>query len=278
MSTPCHGSIDWISATFPDPMRSTRTTLSGKDRSGGITLHELADYDRTTTINYLAGLLPELPFVPGPGRTPYASSFRSEGVTLFVAGPDGSLVEISGKGCAALSPKSILALIATLQETITRIDLALDLETTVDPKSFAEHTDGSPFAVSGHRASQHGVTYYVGSQKSDRYARVYRYFPPHPRHKLLRIEYVFRRHNARIVVEQILKHGLQATIESAGGLFCWSHPAYTLDWREPIPAYKREKRSGSTVYWFYAQVVPAIKRLILTGVLTETDVRDALFG
>jgi len=183
-------------------------------------------------------------------------------------------VEISGQGCERLIEMGKMdAVLGACHDRITRIDVATDIETSTRPSEFVQFLSHERMRASGYQRSETGETSYVGSKKSDRYARVYRYNPPHPRANLLRIEHVFRRKYAKVVAKEIVDKGVTAVASASGRAFGWGH----VDWnpevaeRADISVVKAEHGGGNTVSWLVRSVAPAIKRLISDGTIVDAD-------
>lgn len=210
-------------------------------------------------------------------RAPYTDAWKlPDGTITLFASPDltHACVEVSGQGCEKLIDEGILTdVIKACKERITRIDIACDIETTTRPEEFVKQTSHERMRTSGHVISDTGETCYVGSQKSERYARVYRYNPPHPRSHLLRVEHVFRKEYAKKVGAAIAENGIEQVAVSAGLAFGWAH----ADWQPSIVdsadiSIVRERgNSGNTIYWLVNSVAPAFKRLCETGAIQDPE-------
>jgi len=210
-------------------------------------------------------------------RAPYTDSWvqTAGGITLF-ASPNltHACVEISGFGCERLISESKLSeVLVCCKERVTRIDIASDIETSTQPAEFVAIVSHERMRASGYQKSETGETCYVGSKSSDRYARVYRYYAPHPRAHLLRIESVFRRKYAKTVVQAILDTSLNAVASASGKAFGWAHSAWKPDESEhaDISIVAPERGAGGTVTWLVRSVAPAIRRLIADGTIRDPD-------
>lgn len=208
-------------------------------------------------------------------RAPYVDAWelKNAGISLF-ASPSLShcCCEISGSGCERLiNSGQMESIINAVSDRITRIDIACDIETDTSPVVFVEKLTHERMRASGTQISETGVTCYVGSQKSDRYARVYRYAEPHPRAHLLRVEHVFRKDYAKSVALACVSGDLQAVAEAAGRAFGWMH----RDWDTgatnvvDISIVSPSRKAGNTVHWLIDSCAPAFKRLVESG-----DIRD----
>jgi len=210
-------------------------------------------------------------------RAPYtdAWSIQNGFITLF-ASPNLThcCVEISGQGCEALISKDLLHKVLKLcADRVTRIDVASDIETLIRPEEFVIKVDHERMRTSGHVVSDTGETCYVGSQKSDRYARVYRYNEPHPRSHLLRIEHVFRREYAKVVAHEITQVGVESVAAAAGKAFGWSHPVWDIVETSTVDlsVIKAEPTMGGTVFWLIKSVAPAFKKLVARGIIPDPE-------
>lgn len=210
-------------------------------------------------------------------RAPYKDTWMDAeaGISIY-ASPNltHATVEISGQGCERLiAAGNLNDILAKCHERVTRIDVATDIETGTIPSEFIFFLSHERMRASGFQKSETGETCYVGSKKSDRYARVYRYFPPHPRSHLLRIEHVFRRDYAKSVAASILDTTVESVAAAAGKAFGWAH----VDWQPSaaqvadISIVAAERNAGNTVTWLVRSVAPAIKRLIADGTIKDPE-------
>src|ERR1044072_61430 len=201
----------------------------------------------------------------------YAWEWKASNTVIF-ASPDLNhfTVEISGQGCEYLISVGVMEKgISAAADRVTRIDIASDVQTDVKPLEFVGKTKHKRMRSSGYQNSETGETCYVGSQKSDRYARVYRYSAPHPRQHLLRIEHVFRREAAKMVSRAVRDQGITTVTASAGDIFGWYHPIWELggDVGVDLSPVKAERNGGKTITWLLTAVAPAFKRLVEDGTI-----------
>jgi len=213
----------------------------------------------------------------GRSRAPYKDVWMDgdSGISIY-ASPNltHSTVEISGRGCEKLIELGVIgSILGRCHERITRIDVATDIETDTLPSEFVKVLSHERMRASGYQHSVTGETNYVGSKKSDRYARVYRYFPPHPRSNLLRIEHVFRREYAKVVAQSLLDNSLESVAAAAGKAFGWAH----IDWKPDatehadISITAAERGQSSTVRWLLTSCAPAFKRLVADGTIRDAE-------
>lgn len=212
-------------------------------------------------------------WTPRTARAPYnASMLRGDhGCTVFAHQMlNHGLVEVGGIGMDTLGGiEAELFLASEVQPRLTRIDIAVDIFCEVRPDEFTAHREGGRFKSWGEQKSESGHTIYVGSRTSDRYARVYRYNEPHPRHQFLRVEHVLKAEQAKLAVGQIRDVGLEAYVAMLGNTFGWKHGIWRVEHEtdEAVKAWRPERRAGKTVMWLHGQVIPAIVKLHREGTI-----------
>lgn len=189
-------------------------------------------------------------------------------------------VEITGDGCTMLyETGELIGIIHENTYRATRIDIAHDIVTDVSPGEFVK--EGKQTLARGTDISKTGETRYVGSPKSDRYCKVYRYNKPHPRADRLRIEYTYMKDDA-IIVCQLLKTTNEAIVAfSSGKRYEWAHDCYkTLQSPDliEIKAHRKDRNTAKTVIWYKTQVLPAIKKMLRSGDYTMDDILKDLRG
>jgi len=206
-------------------------------------------------------------------RAPYTDVWvdSEAGLSLY-ASPNltHATVEISGTGCEKLIAEGTFEdVLRRCSERVTRIDIACDIETATKPVDFVAVLSHDRMRSNGTINSETGQTCYVGSKQSERFARVYRYYEPHPRARLLRVEHVFRRDYAKSVSRAIVANSVSEVGMEAGRAFGWAH----RDWdvtsvsEIDISITSPEKNAGKTVSWLVRSVAPAVQRLIADGTI-----------
>lgn len=207
------------------------------------------------------------------GRPPYSVSWSQNGIAIYAGIPNTILIEVSGQGCEYLRHLGVdLFNYDAVQRGVTRVDLAADMPCETSPDTFVECATKPHVRASGRFVSDSGHTCYVGSKKSDRYARVYRYSPPHPRSGLLRCEMVLRHEQAKNCALYIRTNGLQAALFSYGDMFGWKHPEWKIQasGEQPKPIPNTIRRSSSkTVAWLIRQAAPAFKKCVDDGSISD---------
>lgn len=184
-----------------------------------------------------------------------------------------SLIEITGTGCANLREiKKVGAFAYNHFEYLTRLDVCSDFKTNIRPSEFAAARDGKRFNSYADIKSTTGETYYVGSRNSERFCRVYRYNPPHPRHNLLRVEFQLKGEQAKQFAAGIRGNRMEELYKMLLSTFTFNHPLlenYTSQGK--IRSSPRASAGGKTERWLFSQVLPAIKKLVDAG---ETETLD----
>jgi hypothetical protein len=209
------------------------------------------------------------------GRPPYGASYRTDkGISIYYnARLPHCLIEVSGRGCEYLQSLGILKrLIQWVHLKVTRIDIAVDMHCATSPSDFVKESQSARFKSRQSVTSETGDTEYIGSRSSERYCRVYRYAPPHPRHAFLRAEMVFRKQNAKLFVEKAIQCGfdLTALALGAGQVYGFEHASWNLSGNEiPLSSWTPEREQGKTVRWLISQVAPAFQKLVSEGVIED---------
>ena len=254
--------IDWMSISIP------YSNIFHFDENGRFYIKEVDNNHRLKPLVDWLNSFDD--WVVGQGRKVFdKSAFSSHGgMTIFWRDTlPYSLVEITGTGMSEIRRQKLVRnFIELYGNWLTRIDVTKDIATDADPRDFARLRDDKKFKSYDEKVENKGITYYVGSRTSERYACVYRYAEPHPRVGLLRVEHRLKGDYAKKAAAELLKDGLSVYIARLGNTFGWSHPAWQIN-----PAVgkavgvPRDTRQGKTERWLLASVLPAIKNLIANG-------------
>lgn len=177
---------------------------------------------------------------------------------------DTVLVQHTGQGCAQIF--NILPLLDYVQPRIGRLDVAIDVETEERPQAYYDAYKGG--LSKAFEVSPSGETFYLGSRKSDKFMRIYRYNAPHERAHLLRFEIQYKREFARAAAWHITQNGIRAFAMSA--LSEYPLPTEHITEGEYDPFFIARKSQGDTILWLDKQVRPAILKLVRSG---EFDAR-----
>lgn len=218
----------------------------------------------------------ETTFEARNGRAPYRTAWARvlSGLTIFAhpALPH-ALVEISGAGCDGLATdERLYDVLSVVQSRLTRIDIACDILTEERPKAWAEDRDGGRFKAHSYVNSESGETFYVGAKTSDRYCRVYRYNKPHERSAFLRVEYVIKAENSRLLAHAVLEQGLRPVVASLWDTFGWHRGRGELDATPgELEVYRPDRREGKTLFWLADTIAPLLARLQNEGVINVDE-------
>jgi len=258
--------IDWLSFTVKFEMDGDSNEIIALSLALGA-LEELLG----NTYDVLG--LSSQPFWWVGGRKPYRAAFQRKdgGVSIFVNPKlPHALVEITGRACEELAddPRAA-AFLDCISDRLTRLDLAVDMLTETDPREFIANREQGRFKAHSEIVEQSGTTCYVGSRSSNRYARVYRYNPPHPRAALLRCEFVVKDDDARLTAKALLKDGLDAVVATLGAQFGWMHDSWDTKGitMAELQAYRPEREKGKTLYWLEKTIAPLLLKLHQQGII-----------
>lgn len=210
------------------------------------------------------------------GQRPYTHGKcnRNIGVFVWFGGQSNALVQFSGHGCKFLEKSQmLLSVISSAIDRLTRLDIAIDIETDTLPIDFVSAGYNNRIKSYGEQRSASGQTCYVGSRVSQKFCRVYRYSEPHPRARFLRVEYETKKAQAQIAAKSILANGLAYASESLTKYYDWKHADMpeTNAMVEKMQAEVTQRSSAKTLYWLLTQVAPAIRRLIEDGTIENPD-------
>lgn len=189
------------------------------------------------------------------------------------------LIEHTGQGCDWLrSIGELDTLLTTPKLNYTRIDIAHDIETDARPLDFTEKRTAKQQRAYGIQKSDSGETVYIGSKKSDRVCKVYRYEPPHPRAHLLRIEYTYRGEQARVISGLFVEGKTVEDVAIMSGVrYQWTHEDYKTDRdTDGITAWRPDRKSGKTVRWLLSQAAPSLARQMSEGAITLEEFLNAV--
>jgi len=211
---------------------------------------------------------------PITGRPPYRTATTKNGISLLVNHlVPHATVEVTGQGCVMLGEAGMRELLASkrVQEATTRLDIATDILTTVQPLEVQQAGYSERFESYSIVQSKSGDTLYVGSPKSDRFVRVYRYAEPHERAPFLRVEYVMRGDKAKAMMRFVADSTVVMAAASLNHVFDWRHPLFDSCKDSPrVPTIANNRASIGTQQWLMQQVRPALLKLAATGELSES--------
>lgn len=198
----------------------------------------------------------------------YHSRLRHEptGVALSFGSVNRHIyVELSGRACDNFDAINRLEpLIQSTHDRCSRIDFAADFETETTPEQFSASRNLTRWKYAPSYPSASGTTIYVGSRKSERMARVYRYNKPHPRSHLLRVEAEYKGDAARKAASLLTTHDLATVLRDAHSVFGWTDVLwdYEVGTGKKIPFRAHSPANANSVRWLYGDVVTAMRRAI----------------
>lgn len=172
---------------------------------------------------------------------------------------DTVLVQHTGQACKRI--ENIMAYVDFVQPRLNRLDIALDVQTDDTPERYFKAYTGR--LSKSWEESRTGQTFYLGSRKSDKLCRIYRYAPPHERAHLLRFEMQYRGEYARAIAWHIAQEGITAVMHTALAAYDLPLDGLLTDVKEELTLGK--KRHGDTIAWLERAVRPALERLIMSG-------------
>lgn len=251
--------IDWFSFTTGSV---SLKTLVGQGALGH--LEAIPDY-----LSLLINLdcYPDMPFIPTNPipMYPYGLQHVESGI-CFRWGEvnDHIKVDCSGKSCDYLHEHNhLIDALRTYGDRASRVDIAIDVETDALPETWVAQLTLKRTPVVSTINSQSGQTVYIGSRKSERMCRVYRYYEPHPRSETLRVEVELKKNLARTFCSRLVNETIDGVIY--GELL--PYMVQPENWLEVEGEYEQthhvlEKREHSDkLAWLERQVVPSLREL-----------------
>lgn len=160
-------------------------------------------------------------------------------------------------------------LVCLVAEYVTRLDLCVDLESDMTPTEFVASMTTKRDYRRDSVKSRDGLTEYIGSPKSERMCRVYRYSDPHPRSKLLRVEVQLRGTTAKHYAQIVAEKGAKAALLDATAVYSFNNPL----WRQPegktaiARTYPKDKENARLLRFWYKTCVPVQQKLRERGLL-----------
>ncbi len=184
--------------------------------------------------------------------------------------PDGLVMfDLPGKACHSITLAGVMpALLNATHVRASRVDVAIDIIATMTPGEFLEYLRLPEGLSRTSITSGTGETEYIGSQKSDRFLRVYRYAEPHPRADTLRLEFVYRRDYAKKVAATLADGNLRGVARAALDHVGCSHPALAIGEvaaADITASRKHAKSNAGTLLWLRSACAPALARMIQEG-------------
>jgi hypothetical protein len=257
--------IDYLSFTMPLNFGGVG---HGEEAHGAI-----GNYMESMHCYSLLALLTNAKVQQNNGRKIYGAGlfFPEHNVSIWWGGVSNHvLIEISGVGCQQLRDiAGMNTLLEAVKDRTTRIDVAVDLPDAGKPADFVLKKKENRFRVTETMDTDTGWTQYVGSRKSERFARVYLYAPPHPRSGVMRVEHVLRGDYAKVMANAIITTSLIEQVSVLGNTFGCGHerwqPDMTTDGK--LKAQRHDKDDAATLRWLIKAVAPALIKAHKIGLI-----------
>lgn len=266
-----YAKIDWISFT----VATAAPFVSGTDMVWADVLKAL----HLNTDNVLTPITNVGEWEIEQGRGVYHSArVNTESKVRLSFGDVNSdiYVEISGQSCDYVRSVGILEKIFQHENIrFSRVDLATDYETDIHVEEIISKGYKTTFKSRADWRTEQGDTTYIGSRKSERMLRVYRYHPPHPRSHLLRCEVELKGDASKLAAKRIVEVGEVQACTDALAIFQLDHHLIqtTTAVASAFRASGADKVKRGTARWFLKQVKPALLKAHKNG---EFDVRGWL--
>lgn len=221
-----------------------------------------------------------LVLLPVSPRSPFQWAHQCSESNLRISG-GGNLdyvhIEMPGKACAyAREVKVLDQMLYVWKNNASRLDIAIDIECDLDPTDVARWSQNKKIKTRSQFISDTGTTAYLGSVKSDKFTRIYRYNEGHERSHLLRFEFVFRDKLAKGAIHALKEQGLPTLAKSLyAGLeihqTLLDEAVESLSKDDTHISLYPDRRKGETELWIEKQVVPALLRLEREGVILSAS-------
>jgi len=174
---------------------------------------------------------------------------------------------VSGSFCSA-NVEHMPTILRAFAGQFSRLDLAVDMDCSVTPLEFEAAITGGSSQTRSQFVSNTGQTVYRGSRTSERFARIYRYNPPHPRSHLLRAEFQLKKGYANALAQEVSEGNSLASLAAGlGQIFGFRHSVWSMVKDPVLLTVPSHAHSGATVYWLTATVAPLLRRLQAEGKL-----------
>lgn len=263
--------IDWISLTIP----TNAPFVGGSDMvfQGVLELAVMVLPDVFAPISIIG----EWEVQQGRGVYQFARMHTKTKIRLSFGDVNADIyLEISGQACDSIRGFTTLEKIFQAEDIrLSRVDLACDYETDLSVDLIIGKGYKATFKSRADWRTEDGDTTYIGSRKSERMLRVYRYHKPHPRSHLLRCEVELKGDAAKAIGRRIIASGETQACADALAIFDLQHELIreSIPTASPLRAAGSDKAKKGTARWFLKQVKPALLKAHKNG---EFDVRGLL--
>lgn len=211
------------------------------------------------------------------GRGHYsASTYNTRNYTSIRYGGSANhvLCEMPGTACQEARDAGHLSdILEAASARLTRIDIAVDIIDDIDPRRFVLAGYNERFRSYAEIVSAEGSTEYVGSMKSDRFARVYQYAAPHPRAGVMRVEFVLRREYAKAAATLLAGGSTPLLACTLGNTWGWKSAAWRPDevTDGKLKAQRADRHEPGRLRWLFQVVMPALVKADADGLIDLTE-------
>jgi len=275
--------VDYLSFTLPLDLRRAGRSHHESEQTVSQDEHDqyaqsaIADKLGELGLDDLLLMLADSRYIDMGGRQRYGRfiHWRKNNVSVLWGGAaDNVLIELSGVSCQMLRDReALLNTMGAISDRATRVDVAVDFVTDVSPRDFVAERTGKRFKVTEQHDTETGFTQVAGSRKSERFAVVYVYQPPHPRAGVMRVEHRLRSDYAKVIAPAIVKHGLPSQVAILGNTFGWKHKLWQPDQvtEGKLKATRADKSDAGTLRWLHKSVAPALIKAHQSGLIDVID-------
>ena len=288
---PARWGVDWVGVSIPLPVAPTDWAGMQALEKARACLHALSGEIELPHAASQAGAL------VGPGTHGYkeAASFPDVGVIVRYGHPSGRPhIQLSGKGCRLIDTLSVGQGHALWQRIFSmkdgrkfsRVDVCVDVYVPEasppparqlrGPLEWERYVTNKKVSTRQWHDSQDGQTLVLGSRSSDRYVRIYRFNPPHPRTDWTRIEFELKDARASAAAKMMASSEGDSTKLIASQLLDYfgSGVALARTGESALPATRmivdRAEHAAST-RWLFKVALPAVREAIIDGTIDKKD-------
>ena len=288
---PARWGVDWTAASIPLPIPPEEWARLQALEKARACLYALSG---EVELNHAAA---EAGALVGPGTNGYTESvsFPDVGVLVRYGHPSGRPhVQLSGKGCRLIDTLSVgqgHALwrgIFSIKDgrKFSRIDVCVDVYVPEaadsparqlrDPLAWERYVTNKKVHTRSWYDSQDGQTLGLGSRSSDRYVRIYRFNPPHPRADWMRIEFELKDARAPAAAKMISAADGDCTKLVGSQLldFFGDNIRLTRQGEAPVAPTRmvvdRPEHAAST-RWLFKVALPAVREAIIDGTIDKGE-------
>jgi hypothetical protein len=219
---------------------------------------------------------------PGGARGHYGASAWQPDTFIsvrFGGSANHILVEFPGTACQAARDAGLLdQIVASAAARLTRLDLAVDIPGGCSPSEFVAAGFNERFKGRATITSAEGETEYVGSMKSERFARIYKYAPPHPRSGTLRVEHVLRSDYAKAAASAMVGRTVVDLAALCGNSWGWQSAAWQPEALTDgkLKATRSDRHEPGRLRWLFQVCIPALVKAERDGLLSVDELLERI--